>query len=122
MADLEECDSCTVAHTEREEADEDDDGRPDPVQLPVLGVSTGLVQFQPWTKRAVSLCPNKAGTIPSMAGGSAVRYPLDWASRLFLGPAFCPLQTSRLHSPNCSNPSSGLSQSHTLDKMAIWTV
>ena len=46
-ANLEECDSSAVAHAEQEEADEDADGRPEPVQLPFLGLSTGVVQFQP---------------------------------------------------------------------------
>lgn len=58
-ANLEECDRGAVAHTEQEEADEDGDGRPEPIQLPVLGRSTGLVQFQLWTEKAVSLFPNK---------------------------------------------------------------
>ena len=45
-ANLEECDRGAVAHAEQEEADEDGDGRPEPVQLPILGLSTGLIQFQ----------------------------------------------------------------------------
>ena len=44
MADLEECDSSAVAHTEQEEADEDGDGCPEPVQLPILGLSTDIIQ------------------------------------------------------------------------------
>ena len=45
-ANLEECDRGAVTHAEQEEADEDGDGRPEPVQLPILGLSTGLIQFQ----------------------------------------------------------------------------
>lgn len=42
-AHLEERHGGAVAHAEQEEGDEDGDGRPQPVQLPVLGVSTGLL-------------------------------------------------------------------------------
>lgn len=61
VADLEECDGGTVAHTEQEEADEDGDGCPEPVQLPVLGLSTGIVHFHPWTEREVSVCLSQHG-------------------------------------------------------------
>ena len=60
VADLEECDSGTVAHAEQEEGDEDGDGRPEPVQLPVQGLSTVVVQFQLWTERG-SQCLSQQG-------------------------------------------------------------
>lgn len=59
-ADLEECDGGTVAHAEQEEGDEDGDGRPEPVQLPVQGLSTVVVQFQLWTERG-SQCLSQQG-------------------------------------------------------------
>ena len=43
-ANLAECDRGAVTHVEQEEVDEDSDGRPEPIQLPVLGLSRGLVQ------------------------------------------------------------------------------
>lgn len=43
VANLAECDRDTVAHAEEDEADEDGDSHPEPIQLPVLGLSTGLV-------------------------------------------------------------------------------
>jgi hypothetical protein len=55
-AHLEECDSGTVAHAEQEEGDEDGDGRPQPIQLPVLGLGTGLIQIHFWTGRGWSVC------------------------------------------------------------------
>ena len=108
MADLEECDSSAVAHAEQEEADEDGDGRPEPVQLPVLGLSTGLVQLQPWTERAVSVCPNKVGLGPFPVWQEAAWRPrrklqLGWAG---LGQQTLPGPPSLLLGPETSVPQS----------------
>lgn len=70
MADLEECDSSAVAHAEQKEADKNGDGRPECIQLPVLGLSTDIIQFCVWTERAVSVSPNKMGIRPFPCGGS----------------------------------------------------
>lgn len=66
-SNLEECDGGAVAHAEQEERDEDGDGRPEPVQLPVLGLGTGLIQFQPWTERGGQCLSHQGG-----AGGDRV--------------------------------------------------
>ena len=52
-AHLEEGDSGAIAHTEQEEGDEDCDGGPQSVQLPVLVLSTAVIQDQLWTGRGV---------------------------------------------------------------------
>lgn len=43
-ANLAEYDRGAVAHAEQEKVDEDGDGPPEPIQLPLLGLSRGLVQ------------------------------------------------------------------------------
>lgn len=48
-ANLEESDCGAVAHAEQEESDEDGDGCPQPIQFPVLGLGTALIQVQLWT-------------------------------------------------------------------------
>lgn len=60
-AHLEEGDGGTVAHAEQEEGDEDGDGGPQPVQLPVLGLHTGLVQENLWTGREWSVLACELG-------------------------------------------------------------
>ena len=55
QAHLEKGDRGAVAHAEQEEGDEDGDGGPQPVQLPILGLCTALVQKHPWTGRGRSV-------------------------------------------------------------------
>lgn len=47
QAHLEKGDRGAVAHAEQEEGDEDGDGGPQPVQLPILGLCTALIQDYP---------------------------------------------------------------------------
>ena len=61
---LEEGHGGAVADAEQEERDEDGDGCPEPVQLPILGVRTALLlQEQVCTGRGgqCCLCPRGAG-------------------------------------------------------------
>lgn len=52
---LKEGHSGAVAHAEQEEGDEDGDGGPQPVQLPILVLGTAVVQEQLWTGRGWSV-------------------------------------------------------------------
>ena len=63
-AHLEEGDSGAVAHAEQEEGDEDGDGGPQSVQLPVLVFSTAVIQDQFWTGRGWLVSCMTEGLIP----------------------------------------------------------
>ena len=63
-ANLEEGDSGAVANAEQEEGDEDGDGGPQPVQLPVLVLSTAVIQDQLWTGRGWSVLGRWRGRFP----------------------------------------------------------
>ena len=63
-AHLEEGDSGAVAHAEQEEGDEDGDGGPQSVQLPVLVFSTAVIQDQFWTGRGWLVSCMPEGLIP----------------------------------------------------------
>lgn len=74
-AHLEEGDGGTVAHAEQEEGDEDGDGGPQPVQLPVLGLHTRLVQENLWTGREWSVLACVRGWLE--ARGTSGASPCD---------------------------------------------
>ena len=118
MADLAECDRGAVAHAEQEEADEDGDGRPEPVQLPVLGLSRDLVQSHLCKDMAVSLCPNK-GLVKSLCSRwvskeAQENVPTGQNQETLPGASFLPTISQLLQSKFWTQPD-------TLGLVAIWT-